>query len=373
MGKSAPAQPTNTTVTQTNLPEYLKGPVLDAVGRAQGIANEPYTPYPNQRIADFTGAQNEVNQNIMGMETPGQFAFGSGLAAAAGQGSLDMANYQPGQFNVNQVNPGAIDPMRMNNPQMFGQQQADQYMSPYMQNVIDVSKNEAIRDAEKTQMTADLGAARQGTYGGSRQLLAGLERERNLNRNLGDMQTRGLQMAYENAQSQFGQDRNAQMNADSTNLQAGLGQQRMGYEGDLQAQGLNQQYGLEGQRLGEQSRQFGASQGLAALGQAGQMGQTLGNLGQYQQNADMQRYGMQGDAARMYQAQEQARMDQDHADFLGQRDWGKENLAFTNSIIRGLPSNVSSSAITYAPRTNPMSMLSSGLGSLAGASLYGGG
>jgi hypothetical protein len=59
---------------------------------------------------------------------------------------------------------------------------------------------EAIRDAQKTQLGANLGAARQGTYGGARQLLAQTERERALGQQLGNIQTRGLQSAYEAAQ-----------------------------------------------------------------------------------------------------------------------------------------------------------------------------
>jgi hypothetical protein len=76
-----------------------------------------------------------------------------------------------------------------------------QYMSPYAQGVhVDVAKQEAIRDAQKTQLGANLGAVRQGTYGGARQLLAQTERERALGQQLGDIQTRGLQAAYEAAQ-----------------------------------------------------------------------------------------------------------------------------------------------------------------------------
>jgi hypothetical protein len=373
MGKGS-SQPTQSTVTQTNLPDWLRGPVLDAVGRAGAIAEQPYTPYPYERIAGFTPAQDQVSQNIMGLQSPNQFAFGSGLAASAGEQSLNMGaqGYTPGQFNPQQVQPGQLDPLRMATPQTFGQQQAEQYMSPYMQSVIDVAKRSAISDAQKAQLQTNLGAARQGTYGGSRQLLAALQREEDLNENLSDIQTRGLQASFENAQQQFGADRAALMSADQTNLQAGLGQQQLGFEGGLRAMISNQQTGLEAQRLGEQSRQFGAQQGLAALGQAGQLGQTLGNLGQFQQYADAQRLGLQQETADRYQGLEQQRLDQLYADFLRQRDYPMETLGFYSNIIRGLPANTSSSQITYAPPTSPLSYLTAGLGSLAGRSIVGG-
>lgn len=323
MGKSAPQQPETTTVQQESIPEFLRPAVLDVVGRAQGVANQPYTPYPYERIAGFTPAQQQVQQNILGMQAPGQFAYGSGLAAAAGQGSLQASDYSPTQFQ------GGV----------FDTSAAQQYMSPYMQNVVDVQKREAVRDAQRGQLMQDLGAARQGTYGGSRQLLAGLERERQLGQQLGDIQARGQQAAFQQAQQMFGQDRAAR---------------------------------LQAEQMGEQSRQFGARQGLAGLAQAGQMAQTLGNLGQYQQTADMQRLNMQQQAAGMPQALEQQRLDQLYADFLRQRDYPMETLGFYSNIIRGLPAGSQTTRLTYRQPTNPLSYVAGGLGQLAPA-LVGGG
>jgi hypothetical protein len=75
-----------------------------------------------------------------------------------------------------------------------------------MQNVVDIQKEEAIRDAQKGQLAQNLGAARQGTYGGARQLLASTERERNLGQQLAQIQAAGGQRAFEAAQQaqQFG-------------------------------------------------------------------------------------------------------------------------------------------------------------------------
>ena len=535
MGKSTPKTPDTQTIKQENIPDWLKPSVLDVVGRARSVADQPYTPYPYERIAGFTPAQQQVQQNMLGMQAPNQFAFGSGLAAAAGQGSLQAGDYNPAQFTAQQIGaPGLqqfqmgpamgvsaqqvttpqmgaaqtgyqpqIDIMRQQAPDVFGQQQAQQYMSPYMQNVMDVQKREAVRDAQRGQLVQDLGAARQGTYGGSRQLLAGLERERQLGQRLGDIQATGQQAAYESAQAQFERDRAAGMTAGQTNLQAALQQQQLGTQTGLQAalanlsneqqarvnnqalqfqaqgmnqdqamraalanqgvdvtraqadqqaalqtqqlgtqtglqtalanldaasqtnvqnlaaqlqtQGLNadqalraalanqqagltvgqqnlqallqtqqlgaqtglealranQQAALEAQRLGEQSRQFGSSQGLAGLAQAGQMAQTLGNLGQYQQQADIQRLNMMQQAAGLPQALEQQRLDQFYADFLRQRDYPQETLGFYSNVIRGLPAGSQTSAITYRQPTNPLSYLTGGLGTLAAGQIMG--
>ena len=108
----------------------------------------------------------------------------------------------------------------MQGPQSFTQPGAAQsYMSPYIQNALDPQMREAVTSAKRAQLTQDLGAARQGTYGGSRQLLASMERERNLGQQLGDIQARGMQSAYENAQAQFERDRAAGMTAGQQNLQ----------------------------------------------------------------------------------------------------------------------------------------------------------
>jgi len=469
MGKSTPKTPDTQTIKQENIPDWLKPSVLDVVGRARSVADQPYTPYPYERIAGFTPAQQQVQQNMLGMQAPNQFAFGSGLAAAAGQGSLQAGDYNPAQFTAQQIGaPGLqqfqmgpamgvsaqqvttpqmgaaqtgyrpqIDIMRQQAPDVFGQQQAQQYMSPYMQNVMDVQKREAVRDAQRGQLVQDLGAARQGTYGGSRQLLAGLERERQLGQRLGDIQATGQQAAYESAQAQFERDRAAQMQTQAANLQAGLQQQQLGVQtglqtalanldasqqanvqnlaARLQTQGMNQeqalraalanqqagltvgqqniqsllqtqqlgaqtglealranqQAALEAQRLGEQSRQFGSSQGLAGLAQAGQMAQTLGNLGQYQQQADIQRLNMMQQAAGLPQALEQQRLDQFYADFLRQRDYPQETLGFYSNVIRGLPAGSQTSAITYRQPTNPLSYLTGGLGTLAAGQIMG--
>lgn len=416
MGKGGGSQPTqqNVSTTTSNLPEYARPYFENLMGRAESQLSTQYTPYGGQRIAGFTPAQEQVQQNVLGLGAPQQFAVGSALAQQAGQRSLQAANYTPGQFNVERVaareytspqmeaaqtayRPN-LQTFQMAAPQQFGGQQAMQYMSPFIQQALEPQMREAVTSARRAQVAQDLGSARQGTYGGSRQALASLERERNLGQQLGDIQARGMQSAYESAQSQFERDRAAQQQAQQTNLQAQLGVQQLGTQtgtqlalanldaasqarvqnlaAQLQTQGLNaeqamraalanQQQSLEGQRLGEQSRQFGASQGLAGLAQAGQMGQTLGNLGQYQQQANLQRLQAQGAAAAEQQGMQQREMDMRYADFLRQRDYPIEVLGQYSNILRGLPVTPSSTQTTYAPPPSAASqILGTGLGAL---------
>jgi hypothetical protein len=253
----------------------------------------------------------------------------------------------------------------MQAPQLFGTEQAGQYMSPFLRNVLDVQKREAVTDARKGQLAQDLGAARQGTYGGSRQLLAAMERERNLGQQMGDIEARGLQAGFENAQQQFERDRAAQMQTGQQNLQSLLQTQQLGADTGLRALLANQQMNLEAQRLGEQSRQFGAGQGLQGLQLAKEAGQTLGNLGQIQQQSNLQRLQAQGAAAGEQRALQQQYLDQAYGDFLRQRDYPMEMLGQYSNLLRGIPVGLSSTQTAYAPPPSAASqVLGTGLGAL---------
>lgn len=466
MAKGGSSQPVKQEITQSTLPEYARPYFEGMMQRASTALTTPYQTYDQERIAGFTPQQQQLQQSILGQQTPGQFGAASNFATAAGLGSLQAGQYNPSQFdaqqigmpNLQQYSMGAARDVRggqynapqmraaqtgynpnlnyfqMEGPQQFGTAQAQQYMSPYAQNVTDIQKREAIRDAQKGQIVQDLGAARQGTYGGSRQLLAGLERERNLGMQLGDIQARGSQSAFENAQAQFERDRAAGLTTGQQNLQAALGVQQLGTEtglrsalanldaasqsnvqnlaAKLQTQGLNadqalraalanqqsdltrgqadlsaaletqrlgtqsglealranQQADLERQRMAEQSRQFGSQQELAGLAQAGQMGQTLANIGSAQSQADQARFGLQQSTAAQQQALDQQYLDKAYQDFLRQRDYPMEQLQQYSSLLRGVPVTPSSTTSTYGQQPGiGQQLLGAGLGA---ASIY---
>lgn len=447
---------------QSSLPEYARPYFEGLMQRAGTTLTQDYTPYGQERIAGFTPQQQAVQQQVAGLQAPEQFQAGSQLAQQAGLASINAGQYTPGTFNAAAATPGQysratfgaerVTPGTYNAPGMataqtgynpnlqYFQMQgpgtftqpgaASRYMSPFIQQALEPQMREAVRSAQRGQIVEDLGAARQGTYGGSRQLLAGLERERNLGMQLGDIQARGMQTAYEQAQQQFNTEQAARQAAQQANLQARLGVQQLGTQTGLQAalanldaasqanvqnlaaqlqtQGLNasqalqaalanQQAGLESQRLtdlsaqfgasqqmqanlanqqaqmdaqrlAEQSRQFGAQQGLAGLAQAGQMAQTLGNLGMYQQQADLSRLGIQQQTAAQEQALQQQGLDIAYQDFLRQRDYPMEQLQQYSSLLRGVPVTPSTTTTAYAPAPSIGAQLA-GVG-LTGLSAY---
>ena len=312
MGKgSGPSQPSSQTVTQTNLPEYARPYFENLLQRTQAESYRDYTPYQGQRIAGFTPGQEAVQGEVAGMQTPGQFQPATQMTTASGVGALGAGAQAMGAGQ--QYAQMATDPSQMQS-----------YMSPYMQNVVDQQKSEAIRDAQKTQLGASLGSARQGTYGGARQLLAQTERERALGSQLSGIQAAGSQKAFEAAQ---------------------------------QAQQFGSQLGLQGIQTG-----------LQGLQQVGQAGAQLGQLGSTQQATDLQRLQAQAASAGEQRSLDQQRMDTAYSDFLRQRDYPMEQLGFYSSILRGLPVQMGSTQTAYA---QPPSMLQQvgGLG-LSALGLY---
>lgn len=333
MGKgSAPAVQKVENVT-TNLPSYLEPYVTSIAGRAQALTDpklNPYQPYTNERIAGFTPGQQQVQQNILGQQTPEQFGAGTTLATAAGLGSIAAGQYNPTNITSQQVGLPTLQNYQMRDVQMgaqptytspdmqaaqtnyrpdlqyfqmeapgqFGQAQVDQYMSPYMQNVVDIEKREAARSAKQGQLAQDLGAARQGSYGGSRQLLASLERERNLGTLMSDIQAKGQQSAFENAQQQYERDRAAGMTAAQANLNAKLGVQGLATDvglktslanldanqqasvqnlaAQLQTQGLNADQALRVAMANQQASLTTGQQNLAAQLQTQDLGTRTG-------------------------------------------------------------------------------------------------
>jgi hypothetical protein len=141
----------------------------------------------------------------------------------------------------------------------------------------------------------------------------------------------------------------------------------------MQSQLANQQQAMEAQRLSEASRQFGSSQGLQSLAQALQSAQTLGNLGQTQQQMDLQRLQAQDLTAAQMQQMNQKQLDLRYQDFINQRDDPRRALDYYSNLVRGLPNQMGYTQTTSA---SPPSMASQigglGIGALSLAQLYGG-
>lgn len=154
-GGSAPA-PADTTQVQTQeLPEWAKGYAKDVLAKGQAltdISQNPYQTYGGERVADFSNLQKQ---------------------AFAGAG-----------------------------PQGY-QAQVGQYMSPYIQNVLDTQMAAANRQYDITGMQQRAAATQQGAFGGGRDAVMRMENERARNSALQGIAAKGYQDAFTGATNQY--------------------------------------------------------------------------------------------------------------------------------------------------------------------------
>ena len=300
MSKGSP-KPTDQTVVQTNLPEYVQPYFERLLDRTEGESKQQYQPYTGQRLqkggADVTDAQ-QMGRNIAGSGIQGLPQAQAATMAGLGR-SLQGMGYQAGQFD---------------------NAAAQQYMDPYMQQVVDVQKNQAIREAQRQNAGRAADAVQAGAFGGSRQAIQqGLASEA-LSRQLGEIQASGQQQAFSQAQNQFERDRAARADAE---------------------------------RLG-----IGAAE--SASGQAAQMAQ----LGQMARDGDVQAASMLEKIGRDIQAEEQAGLDIAYEDFVRQRDYPREQLQFYSSILRGIPVQPSTETTKFQSYNPIQQLLGTGISGL---------
>jgi hypothetical protein len=300
--------PTQSTTVTSNIPEYARPYVESMLGAAQKqaykfddsgniVGFQPYVPYgatvgpggeitntaqeqAKAAVAGFSPMQEQAFRQTANLQVPGQYGVGSQFVGAGGMGAANIAQQAAGagqQYNMMATNPFA--------------QQA--FMSPYMQNVVDVQKQEAMRDFSKQMPGMQAQAVRAGAFGGSRQAIEAAEARRNLNTQLGQIQAQGSQRAFEQ---------------------------------------------------GQQAQQFGANLGLqgynTALQGTGQLtaaGRTLADIGGQQLQAQQGIIGLQSQAGAQQQALEQQRVNQAIQNYALQQQYPQLQLSTMSSLLRGLP------------------------------------
>lgn len=294
-GGGSSSGPTNTTVQNTNLPDYVQPYVMSMLGAAQNqmfntdssgaiTGFKPYTPYsndPTNYVAGFSPLQQQAQTSAAGLTTPGQFGAGSTLAGAAGMGSLGAgANY-----NAMATNPSAVGA----------------FMNPYMQQSLQPQLNEIARQGNIASQQAAGQATSAGAFGGTRSALAQNEAQRNALNAQQQAIGQGYNTAFQNAQ---------------------------------------------------QAQQFGANLGLQGLGQAGQAGATLGQLGQQQLAAQQGIIGTQTAQGQAEQTQQQNIINQAVQNYAQQQQQPIQNLSNLSALLHGLPmQNTTTQSYQAAPST----------------------
>jgi hypothetical protein len=209
------------------LPEWVNKASQANYKTAANIASRPYTAYPFQRIADFTGDQNSA----MGM----------------------LRNYAPqaqgnaGPFGV----PRLIDNIGEGGS-------IDAYMSPYIDNVLDRTQ-QRIRQATDMgrQWQSNMASHQDGSFGDARHGIADAQIEERGIQAMGDAAAEAYAAAYDNAQGLRQFDIGNLFNVE--NMDAQKQQQLLEYIDALYRSGSNQQ------SLDQQSMRLGYEDFLRQL------------------------------------------------------------------------------------------------------------
>jgi hypothetical protein len=387
------SDPTQVTQQQVGFAPEIAKYGQGVLGNAELAVGQQYKSYADwAKQNNLSGDQVAQFQKLQNMAFTGAEGLGlnqSSQDAAAGLAGLAQqagnAQYNPNQFNVNQVSGPSLQNFQMGPAQQVGTQSftgqgtADQYMNPYMQSVVDIQKREAQRQSgvQGTQQQAQ--ATQAGAFGGSRDAIMRAERERNLGTQMNDIQAQGSNAAFQQAQQQFNAEQAARLQAQQANQQAGLTvgsqnlnanlqTQQLGAGQNMQAQLANQQQGLAGQQAAEQSKQFGANLGLQGTQMGLQGYAALGSQGQNLYGQQTNNLGIQNQMGTQQQQQVQNLLNVGYQNYTNEQNDPYKKIGFMSDIVRGAPmSGLGSSVYQQQP-----SMLNqvAGLGTAA-AGLYG--
>ena len=344
--------PTQTSVTNTNIPEYAQPYVETMLGAAQQqifnyddsgnvISMKPYTPYsssPTDYVAGFSPMQQQAQSNVANMQTPGGYGTGTDFATTSGLGSLSTANpsMQYGGLGATYGGLGAQTGLS------YGQNATDAqavgaYMNPYLQNVLSPAMQLQQQQFGQIGAQNQAQATQQGAFGGGRQaVMQGLNQQ---NQMLAQNQLvgQGYSNAYDTAQR---------------NMQAATS---LGMQGTAQ--------GMQGAQAGLQ----GVQGAQAAYQQLGAQGANLANIAGQQTGTELNIAQAQQAAGAAQQAQQQNIINQQIQNYATAQQYPMTQLANMSSLLRGLPMQATTTQ-SYQAAPSSVSTLA-GLGT-AGVGAY---
>lgn len=266
----------STTTNNASYDPYLKQTLMNLVGSATNEANQAYTPYTGARVAglsdDEIAAYNLIRNGSMS-EMP--------LYQQAG----DVYNQGLSQLN------------RVAGQQTWTPEAATQYMNPYIQNVVNTTTSDAVRNNQQQLNALRANQKMSGAFGGSRGAIAETEMLNNNNNTLQSTLANLYNTGYTNAQTQFNSDRDY-----GANLVGMYGQAASGLTG------------------------LAGAQSAYRAGQA----QDLSSIGQTQRGLA------------------QTSLDTAYQDFQNQQNWNKGQLSYLSSILSGNPLSNASTGTTQA-------------------------
>ena len=283
MGKGNKQAQSSTQTQITELPEYARPYVDNLLKRTEAESLNQYQPFQGQRIAQSDDFQDITDSRNM-------------VRGVANRGLPELDEAIGGMRDISRRG-------------QFTGQMAQDYMNPYMEQVVDRQKQGAIQDFNRMGAARNAQAVNAGAFGGSRQGVADYLAQEGLQQQLGDIDASGREAAFRDARAGFDADRQAGM--------SGLGQ-------------------------------------LAQLGSARRAGDIQG--AQLLEGIGKQQLGEQ-----------QAGLDIGYQDFMNQQNFNKDQLGFFSNMLQGVPVRPNTSQQNFQPYNPMQQALGAGV---AGLSLY---
>lgn len=338
------------TQTQTSqLAPGAQGLATNLFEQTSAMASQPYTPYDGQRVAGLTDGQNNAIWNSNNIAArggdlytqlvemmnrgmlPGMLPQAGALSGQMGDVAQGATGFLPG-LSTAATNSGALAGLgqgivpagidaTLGLAQRFPNMNVDEYMNPYVENVIDPAIGDVERRVAQQRQELNSRAAKTGSFGGSRNAVAQQMLEGEGQREIGRLSADARAKAFNEAANQFRLDQSniPKLYSDALGL-AGKGQ-------DLQSNAIRDTQGAIAGTGGVQQLLRGGIQGIGDVAALEQL-----RYNQQQQLLDANQ-GLVGTQVQpllatgaMQQGNQQANLDKMYADFLEQRDWGKRGL-----------------------------------------------
>ena len=236
-----------------SLPDYARPYFENIMKRAEADSLNQYQPYGGERLAQSSDIADIVESRNM-------------VRDVAGAGLPELDEAISGVRDISQRG-------------QFTGQVAQDYMNPYMDQVVDRQKQAAIQDFNRMGAARAADAVNAGAFGGSRQAVANYLAEEGLQRQLGDIEATGREAAFRDA--------------------------RAGFDADRQM-------------------------GITGLGQ-------LATMGGSRRAADIQNAQLLEGIGKSQLGEKQAELDMGYQDYLTQQNFTKDQLGFLSNILQGVP------------------------------------
>jgi hypothetical protein len=274
--------PAGSTGSEQTLAGWTGDYIPNMLGKAEALASAPYQQYGGPLSAGASGLQQQAFQAAGNLSVPssvGQATQTAGDIAAKAQGiSYDPTKFDS-QFKAPELSAAtqftnqfkAPDPYQNTTFKSgtFGQEQAQQYMNPYLQTSLNPQLEEARRQSNISEQANKAAMTKAGAFGGGRSAILTAENQRNLGTNLAGITGKGYDTAFQNAMSQFNADQARNMQAQQASEQS----KQFGATQGMTAADMMAKYGMSAQQAQEAARQFNQGQSMTAAQQAAQYGQ----------------------------------------------------------------------------------------------------